>query len=346
MHFLAKFGAGGKAADEFIDSGGISVLRYLFGFASNSRTQQILAYKAADRLPEFEALPDERSLTDRFFTDVGDALRSLWRVRGWGSTSGEMAEVLALLALTPSYPVERFFIGERRIELATEGCLFGELVMRLTRGLSLVSHLRLIGPHPDDGTTELVDNQLLAETIAEYIERLLQFEKLPEAWRAPAMLHETCAVPPVKEFFLWGLAVMLDPQVHDFTRGITASMPVVHERWPTGPEAAMHEYLSLALERVPSLAGGADLIERALRTDWEALGLRSPFQLAESYMQLDIERPRNTFSSPRPTRQRIFSFALPVGAAAIGKLDSALSAGELEACSKLQRRIVLGAMGE
>lgn len=218
--------------------------------------------------------------------------------------------------------------------------------MRLTRGLSLVSHLRLIGAHPDDDTSELVDNKLLADTIYEYAERLIQFEKMPDSQKSPVTYEGGLELPSLKNFFTWGLAVMLDDRVHDIRRGIALDCESVQQRWPGGPDTVMDEYLARALNRVPMILGGENLINQALSTDWEQLGFRCPFQFAQSYLELDLERVANSFTGRRPTRQRIFSYALPVGAAAFGLHDEPLAPEERQQVRTLQRKLIQRAMGK
>lgn len=344
MNLFEACAAQAQTAGDFVATGAGPLLRYLFGLAPRDFARHALAHGNSKLLADFEALASAEELNSSFFREFGDALRALWRSRGWEGSHGDVAEVLAVVALTPSYPVSRFFIGEGRIELATEGTLQSELIMRFTRGLSLVSHLRLIGPHPDDGTTELVDNELLAETIREYTERLIEFHKTAEADTPPASFPGHSPLPPTKDVLLWGLAVMLDPHVHNFMNGITSTNQAVLSRWPKGPEQAMQEYFSLALADLSKTPGARELIERAINTEWEKLGFRSPFQFAESYMQLDVVRAQNTMDYSRPTVQRIFSFALPVGAAAIGRLDLPCVREEALKTRELQEKLVCQAL--
>lgn len=342
-----------RYADQFFDpsSAWRLVVSPVFRFLNGSVSlQQAMGSIKCAQFSEVRAALTEIDGTALQLPDMryfAKSIERLWHERGWYPRSGDLSEYFVFAGNTP-VDTWRFHLAEERTRWAISGSDYGETLALYCRGLALTTHLRRLGIHLEPAGGPPVDNHALCQTIGELGARIILWENEQGNAVAASAFDSAEIGVPVNLILRWGLAVMLDLSVHDPRCSIFSGESDFAALWPDGHESAISYYAALAVSELTRTLKDAgigeesearSLIAQVLNEDWESAGFRSPFHLNASFTEFDL-KTSNGMSVFRHTRERAFSYALPVGCCELGCSDLMPSERDIVAVRELQRRFL------
>ena len=265
------------------------------------------------------------NLTPAEFIQIGEELTAYWKKRGW-----DMFDLYQKIIYWPQhgYSSENYIRGEKRKILLQQGNFEEKLIRDWMNGAFQVPNLRWAGFHMERYRLKPLDNELHVENVRRFIPSFLAWRKGHKEELASPHPGYPGSQRPVKldDVMLWGLAVMLDPVIHDFEiRGKNQDRYDPRVIWKGGAQDAVAEYLRRMLtdlkevdefespiDKILPAREIAILLSEALsrsKKDWNKLGFRSPSEFVVDSVQSYLDPLKKGISS-QPLGVPVFNLAL------------------------------------
>ncbi|HTL48567.1 MAG TPA: pseudouridine synthase [Verrucomicrobiae bacterium] len=256
--------------------------------------------------------------------EIGRQLHAYWRKRGWDRVFDLTTKIIQM----DVSPLDQVAQTER-LALLASGSLQERVLRDWILGVAMSLHIRWFGNHMDPGGVRPADNEILAGAarrfLAEWIEQQ-DLRKSSEPLLSPRF-KGTRPAAAQDDLMLWGLALMLDPILHDFKASYKAEQNT--ERggifWKT-PREAVLEYMGRMLKGLHYFDENGSETSRAVpaerlrgilaqvlsmtEADWAAKGLRDPAKVMHTSMGNYIRLIENA-EPALPFLVPMFNLALP-----------------------------------